>query len=157
MDDSRVAVLAVALLMVGGALCSPSVAAAHSGGIAATGSISVTATGDYGYQPDTFQQVPTNATLTVTFTDGSELQHSFTISSREGFVIPSTYTPTQLNQLLTTYPPLYSSFVNVSGDQSKGTFHSPTAPGVVRVRVQRFRPLPERDVRVHRFRGEPAL
>ncbi|HKN06760.1 MAG TPA: sulfocyanin-like copper-binding protein, partial [Thermoplasmata archaeon] len=96
---------------------------------AATGSITVAATKDYGYQPGTFQQVPTNATIAVTFTDDDVLQHSFVISSREGFVIPTGYTDTQLAQLFATYPALYYSIVNAQGDQAVGSFHSPATPG----------------------------
>src|SRR5208282_501646 len=130
--QSTVAV-GVVLLLLGGILACPvsptpeppvtSVVAA------ATGAINVTATPDYGYQPDTFQQVPIDANITVTFNDSDVLQHSFTISTREGFVIPTSYTPTQLNQLFETYPAMYSRLLNGSGEQSIGTFQSPAAPG----------------------------
>ena len=89
----------------------------------------MTATSDYGYQPDTFQQVPVGANITVTFKDSDVLQHSFTIFSREGFVIPTSYTPSQLNQLFETYPAKYSSLLNGSGEQSIGWFDSPATPG----------------------------
>jgi len=96
---------------------------------AADYSLSVIATTDYHYQPETFQQVPTDTNITVTFTDADVLSHSFTISSREGFVIPSTYSPAQLDQMFVTYPAIYSSLLNGSGDQSVGTFQSPATPG----------------------------
>jgi len=96
---------------------------------ATSDSISVLATNDYGYQPDTIENVPTGATVTVTFTDASDLAHSFTITSREGFVIPTSYDPTQLNQFLSEYPPLFSIYVNNSGDQYTKSFQSPTDPG----------------------------
>jgi plastocyanin len=133
MRGRSVGALAVFVLLVGGALAIPIDPAlgysADRGRPVVTGSITVAAVKDYGYQPDTFQQEPTNATITVTFTDDDVLQHSFTISSREGFVIPTTYTPTQLTQLFTTYPALFSALVNGSGDQTVGTFHSPSTPG----------------------------
>jgi len=125
--------LAAALLLIGGAFAIPiGPALGHasdSSRVAATGSITLVATKNYQFQPNTFQQVPTNATITVTFTEDDVLPHSFTISSREGFVIPNSYTPDQLAQLLLTYPPLYSVTPNAPGDQVVGTFQSPATPG----------------------------
>ncbi len=123
----------VVLLLLGGILACPVSPSppptATSVAALATGAINVTATSDYGYQPDTFQQVPIDANITVTFKDSDVLQHSFTISTREGFVIPTSYTPTQLNQLFENYPAMYSRLLNGSGEQSVGTFQSPVAPG----------------------------
>jgi len=107
----------------------PRASGASAGTDAPTGSISVTAVKNYGYQPDVFQQVPTNATITVTFHDDDVLQHSFNISSREGFVIPDNYSAAQLNQLFAQYPPLYAATVNGYGDTSVGAFTSPSSPG----------------------------
>jgi len=127
------AVLATVFILVGGtlALGTGSVAGHPSGSVypAASDSITVTAVADYHYQPDTIEQVATNSTITVTFADDDALPHSFTISSREGFEIPISYNPTELNQLFTTYPALYSVLLNGSGEQNVGTFHSPTTPG----------------------------
>jgi len=94
-----------------------------------SGSITLAAIPNYGYQPDTFSNLPLNATITVTFTDDDVLQHSFNISSREGFVIPLSYSPAQLNQLFSKYPPLYATMVDAHGDTSIGTFTSPSVPG----------------------------
>lgn len=91
--------------------------------------ISVKAVANYGYQPDTFENIATNATITVTFTDADVLEHSFNISSREGFQIPSNYSAAQLNHLFGQYPPLYSATVESLGDVARGTFHSPVTPG----------------------------
>jgi len=129
---SSVTVVAMVLLVAGVIIVpvhSPAARVGVSTTPTATGSVSVEATADYQYQPDTFEQVPINATITVTFTDADVLAHSFTISTREGFVIPTSYTNAKLEQLFTTYPARYSSFVNGSGDQSVGSFHSPPAPG----------------------------
>jgi plastocyanin len=127
------AALAVLVLVVGGTVSVPSAGAlgrAASSSVAATsGSIVLAATEDYGYQPDTFQQIPTDANITVTFTDQSVLQHSFTITSREGFVIPIGYTPSQLTAFLAAYPPLFSLLVNGSGEVATGHFTSPATPG----------------------------
>jgi len=133
MVRNTAAILASVVLLVAGAFLIPlAPASGHSfiaGTDGATDSVTLAATRDYGYLPDTVQQVPTNATITVTFTDDDVLQHSFVISSREGFVIPTGYTDTQLTQFFTTYPALYYAVVNAQGDQSVGTFHSPAAPG----------------------------
>jgi plastocyanin len=135
MGGRSAAALAVVLLLTVGALTNPTGPAlgraANSVHIGTTDSIVVNAVANYGYSPDTFQQVPINATITVSFTDDdpSGMQHSFNISSREGWVIPTTYTAAQLNHLFGIYPTLYSAIVNFTGDQSVGTFHSPTTPG----------------------------
>jgi plastocyanin len=93
------------------------------------GSIVIAATEDYGYQPANLQQVPTDANISVRFTDQSALQHSFTITSREGYVIPTGYTDEQLSQFLSTYPPMFSLLVNGSGEVATGNFTSPATPG----------------------------
>jgi uncharacterized cupredoxin-like copper-binding protein len=135
MDRRRVEVLMLVVLLAVGALALPVDAkplpATNSIHTAATGSITVAATMDYGYEPDLIEQTPVNATITVTFTDNdpANMAHSFNISSREGFVIPTSYTAAQLNQLFTTYPALYAATVNALGDQSVGKFQSPTTPG----------------------------
>jgi len=134
MHRRHVAALAVAVLIVQSGLLAvhvPIPVTQGSGAISAagTGSISVTAIPNYGYQPDAFSNLPLNATITVTFTDDDVLQHSFNISSREGFVIPLDYSASQLNQLFAQYPPLYSTMVDAQGDTSTGTFLSPSAPG----------------------------
>ena len=133
MARNPAAIFAALVLLATGAISIPlapvSGHAVAAGAVGAAGSVTLAATQDYGYQPGTFQQVPTNATITVTFTDDDVLQHSFVISSREGLVIPSGYTDTQLAQFFTTYPALYYAVVNAQGDRSVGTFHSPVSPG----------------------------
>ena len=96
---------------------------------ATTVSINVTAVSDYGFQPDTFQNVPVNTTITVTFSDADVLPHSFLIVSREGFQIPTNYTTSQLNQLIAEYPPLYYAALSGEGQTSVHTFRSPAMPG----------------------------
>ena len=95
----------------------------------ATGTIVVAAVADYGYQPDLIQNVPVNANITVTFTDDDVLQHTFTISSREGFVIPAGDSDAQLTQFFVSYPAQFSATVNGSGEQSIKNFTSPATPG----------------------------
>jgi len=96
---------------------------------APVGWLNISAVPDYGYQPATLEQVPVGASIQVKFTDDDVLQHSFTISSRQGFVIPTSYTPQQLTHFFAEYPPLISLLVNYSGAQSFGTFPSPATPG----------------------------
>jgi len=93
------------------------------------GSITVAAVPNYGFQPNTFTNLPLNATIAVTFTDDDVLPHAFNISSREGFEIPTDYTTAQLNQLFAKYPPLYAASVASEGDVSVGNFTSPSTPG----------------------------
>jgi len=128
-----VAVLGVILLLLGSILAVPTTAASgsrsSSPAVSGSGSIVIAATEDYGYQPANLEQVPTGANISVTFTDQSALQHSFTISSREGFVIPSGYSDEQLTQFLAAYPPMFSLLVNGSGEVATGNFTSPTVPG----------------------------
>jgi plastocyanin len=133
MSALRVAVLAVVVVLAGGLGGFPfhhsQSPQPNSDPNEVTASITVTATADYGYQPDTFQQIPVDANISVTFSDMDVLPHSFTISSREGFVIPTTDTPTQLSALFTAYPAIYSVLLGGMGDQYVGTFQSPAAPG----------------------------
>jgi plastocyanin len=132
MGGRWVATLAVGILLLGGigsALSTATSPAAPPPQVSPDmGWINVTSTHDYEYQPASFENVPTNAIITVMFVDADALPHSFTIDSREGFVIPTSYSDSQLTRFLSEYPPLYSSLVN-SGGQQSGTFQSPATPG----------------------------
>jgi plastocyanin len=92
-------------------------------------SLNVTAVANYGFQPDTFENVPTNATITVTFTDDDVLQHSFAIVGWADHQIPNSDSDSQLGQVLATYPPLDYALVNGKGDVNITSFHSPATPG----------------------------
>ncbi|MGD0250293.1 MAG: hypothetical protein ABSB97_05345 [Thermoplasmata archaeon] len=135
MRGRSVAAFVTVVLLILGALTIPITPArglgTNSAPTMATGSITVRATANYGYSPDRIQNVSTNAVITVTFLDDdpSGMQHSLNISSREGFVIPTTYTAAQMDHLFGTYPTLYSTIVNYTGAQSVGTFQSPPTPG----------------------------
>jgi plastocyanin len=123
--------LAMVILLVAGAFAFSHDSA--GGLLPATGAdtVVVRAVGDYGYSPDLIENIATGANISVTFLDDdpSGMQHSFNISSREGFVIPTTWTAAQLNQLFGTYPALYSTIVNYTGAETTGWFESPSAPG----------------------------
>ena len=92
-------------------------------------SLSVEAVPGYGFQPSLISNEPTNTNITVTFTDDDKLQHAFTITSRQGWVIPIAYTQTQLDEFLSAYPPMYYALVNSGGPPSVGSFLSPSTPG----------------------------
>ena len=128
-----VALLAVGLAVTGLLLpvASPALAApAGPGSLPRVGWVNVSATGNYGYTPPYFQQVPTNATITVTFTDGSELPHTFTIINKEGWVVPTSYSPAQIDTLAYGTPTSNLDNGNVSGAGAVNvtTFTSP-GPG----------------------------
>jgi len=133
--DGRVRVVAVALslIIVLGLFATLEVVrpvAAQPTTAAGATSIAVTTTNGYSFDPDTFENVATNSTISVTVTDGSDLAHTFTIIGREGWVIPSSYSNTQI--LALAYGSNPKSLVNVnvtgSGDVVSSTFNS-TGPG----------------------------
>jgi len=117
-----VAMVAIAILPAHSGARAPSVGAADSLGVAATG--------NYGYLPSTFEQVPTNTTISVTFTDESNLPHTFTIIGKQGWVIPTTYSSSQIDSLGygNAPPALFNLNVTGSGDVATGTFGAP-GPG----------------------------
>jgi hypothetical protein len=132
--QSAVALGTVVLLVMAVLALSPGIPGGAGGNLtpgSGSDSIVVRAIANYGYSPDLIENVATGANISVTFLDDdpSGMQHSFNISSREGFVIPTTYTAAQLNQLFVTYPTLYSTIANYSGAQTTGWFQSPATPG----------------------------
>jgi plastocyanin len=92
--------------------------------------VAVTASNGYAFTPNAIEQVATNSTVTVTFTDGSPLSHTFTIIGREGWMIPSSYSQSELDELAWGSSPAHLVNVNVSGsgDREAATFTSP-GPG----------------------------
>ena len=124
----------VALLLVAGILVSlPTTGLVRAQPTVATGSASVSVTGlqSLAFDPNTFAQVPTNTTITLTFTDATDVSHTLSILNREGVVIPnpSTTTSTQLNALFTQYGYLAPELnVSGAGQQVTETFTSP-GPG----------------------------
>ena len=94
-----------------------------------TNSIDVTATTSLSYAPNEFQDVATNASISVSFTDASSLAHTFTIIGKEGWVIPSTISPTDFDKLVYGSSPkvLYNLNISSAGT-TPGNFTSP-GPG----------------------------
>ncbi|MCI4373693.1 MAG: hypothetical protein L3K02_08665 [Thermoplasmata archaeon] len=85
-------------------------ATSHSGTVAQVtgGDLPMTASSGFAFDPNLLGNVATTTNLTVTFTDGDVQAHTFTISSREGWVIPSSYTGDQLTNFVKAYPPLFN-------------------------------------------------
>ena len=126
---ARVGTLAVARggLVVLGVLADPGTLSAKGiAGVAhpADGTIAVTAKSPFTFDPNTFANVPTNTTVTVTLTNGDSIPHTFTILDREGYVIK---TSDSLSALLTTYGNL-TNVVADGGTTATGSFPSP-GPG----------------------------
>jgi plastocyanin len=126
--------LMVAIVAMTGVLLPPASTApapyASPAPDARVGWINISATGSYGYTPPYLEQVPTNATITVTFTDRSDMAHTFTIIGREGWVVPNSYSPAQIDALAYGHSPPALENANVSGpgDVNVSTFESP-GPG----------------------------
>lgn len=91
--------------------------------------VDVTATTTFSYTPNTFEQVATNTNVTVSLTDAGSIAHSFTIIGREGWVIPSSISETDFENLVYGNAPADLFNINISsvGSQS-GTFPAP-GPG----------------------------
>jgi plastocyanin len=136
----RIAVaLALAVVLVGGASIALAVTAparaASSVASGASGSLSVTAIAGFAFTPNAVQNLPTGANISVTFTDNDAVDHTFTIIGKQGWVIPSSYSASQIDSLAfgstpsALLKPLNASSVGTSGDQVTGSFTSPTTPG----------------------------
>ena len=134
MHGLGLAALFAVLLVVGGAVATPglpfSANSPASSPDGKAGWINISAVGMYGYSPANLEQVPTNATITVTFTDQSDMAHTFTIIGKEGWVVPNTYSPAQIDALAygPSPPALVNSNVSGPGDVNVTTFESP-GPG----------------------------
>ena len=126
--------LVVAALAVAASLLPPAAASPVREGpltpASGVGWINISATGSYGYTPPYLQQVPSNSSITVTFTDKSDMAHTFTIIGREGWVVPTSYSPAQIDQLAYGSSPanLVNSNVSGPGEVNVTTFESP-GPG----------------------------
>jgi plastocyanin len=100
-----------------------------------TGAFSVTAVSGFSFTPNTFENLPLGANITVTFTDNDAVDHTFTIIGKQGWVIPSDASSAVINQLAfgtappPLLPPLNASAVGTAGDQKTGYFVSPATPG----------------------------
>jgi plastocyanin len=90
-------------------------------------SIAVTGTSSFSFSPSTFEQLATNTSISVAFTDAASVAHTFTIIGREGYVIPSGISETDFNNLVFGHSPTVVYNINASGPGTvSGNF---TAPG----------------------------
>jgi len=90
-------------------------------------SIAITATTSYSYTPNEIQQVATNTSVSVAFTDASDLAHTFTIIGKQGWVIPSTISESAFSTLVYGQNPKVLFNLNISG---AGTLNANfTSPG----------------------------
>jgi uncharacterized cupredoxin-like copper-binding protein len=123
----------IACLPISGALAGlAAVRTAEARGLstAVTSSVDVTATATgFSFTPNEFQDVATNSTIYVNFTDASSVAHTFTIIGKEGWVIPSSITETAFGQLVFGKTPAAVFNLNASGVGTvPGSFKSP-GPG----------------------------
>ena len=133
MRASSLAALAVALLILAGGVTVVTPVGARNPSVAFAGRvgwINISAVNQYDYSPADLQQVPTNASIQVTFTDRSPMEHTFTILGKEGWVVPNSSTQQQINQLAYGNHPAVLVNLNVSGpgNVNATTFTSP-GPG----------------------------
>jgi plastocyanin len=122
----------VAILVVGGASLLVVTAPARASSAvtnASSGAFSVTAVTGFAFTPDTIQQLPTGTNISVTFTDGDTIAHTFSILNRQGVVIPPSTDSGALEQLFTTYGALFSHNLTSQGAYFTGNFTAPASPG----------------------------
>jgi plastocyanin len=86
-----------------------SAATSHTSAVthASGNQLAMTASSGFAFDPNLVSNVGTGINITVTFTDGDVQAHTLLISSREGWVIPNTYSEDQLNNFIKAYPPLF--------------------------------------------------
>ena len=126
--SSRIGVLAIALVLIvvlGFLGSSGNVGAKDTSTLThpAAATLDVTAKAPYTFDPNGVGNEATNATVDVTFTNGDNLAHTFTILNREGYVIKSS---DDLAHLISTFGTLVNLVAN-GGTQVTGNF---TAPGI---------------------------
>jgi hypothetical protein len=88
--------------------------------------LQMTASTGFQFNPALVGNVMTATNISVSFDDGDTAAHTFTISSRQGWVIPNSYTTDQLNAFFAAYPPLFN-IVAVNPGTYVGNFTSPAA------------------------------
>ncbi|MGA8542416.1 MAG: sulfocyanin-like copper-binding protein [Thermoplasmata archaeon] len=129
---------AIAVILVGGgfaALVSTAPARAASAiQNGSSGTVSVTAESGFAFNPNGVGNVPTNASITVTFTDNDAVDHTFTIIGVQGWVIPSGIAGSAFDKLVWGKSPsaLFNANATASGtsgDQVIASFTSPAKSG----------------------------
>lgn len=95
----------------------------------ASSTLSVTAASGFKFVSATYQGLPTNTTINVTFLDADSLAHTFSILNRSGVRIPDSTQTGALDQLFATYGALVDLNVTGAGDKVTGSFTSPATKG----------------------------
>jgi len=131
--------VAVALLVLGMAMLVPGVVAAAGLAPSAASTqpapaatsvvVSITATGDLSFAPDSFTVTP-GESVHLIVTQAADFEHTFTLSSVANFTIPSSDSPGEVAAFFNAHPPL----VNLSLGTSAGSLHpfnftAPSTPG----------------------------
>ncbi|HTW39678.1 MAG TPA: plastocyanin/azurin family copper-binding protein [Thermoplasmata archaeon] len=132
--QATVAFVVVVLLVGSGAVFLVTTAPARAASaIDDTGAstFSVTAESGFSFTPNSIGNLPTNGTVTVTFTDNDALAHTFTIIGKQGWVIPVGISDSSFDTLVWGANPRALVNANTtpagtSGDQNITSF---TAPG----------------------------
>lgn len=127
------ALLVAALLLAGGSvaffLTAPERTAASTVNIDASATVQVTAQSGFTFTPNTFEDVATNTTVTVTFTNIDAVDHTFWIIGKQGWVIPADASSDEIDDLAFGHAPAALFGVNASsvgpGDMVTKTFTSP--------------------------------
>jgi uncharacterized cupredoxin-like copper-binding protein len=106
-----------------------SMARAHSSGVTSDFSaiVTVTASSGFKFAPSTIANVSdsnTTGNITLNFDNGDSVPHSFTLSSRQGWVIPSSYSTGQLDSFFLQYKPQFS-YVAAGPSSQTLTFPAP--------------------------------
>jgi uncharacterized cupredoxin-like copper-binding protein len=113
-------------------LSAPQRAAATAVTVDTSNTLQVTAESGFSFTPNSFDMLPVNTSIMVTFTDNDVLDHTFTIIPLEGWVIPSDYSSEQIDALAYGSTPslinLNASAVGNPGDIQYGNL-TVTAPG----------------------------
>lgn len=128
--------LAIAALLIGGGFAALEATAPARAATAlhvdTSGTVQVTAESGFSFTPNNFNQVPTNTTITVTFTDNDALDHTFTIIGRQGWVIPSSISEDQFDSLVFGSSPrvLFNANATAVGNPGDQVTLSFTSPGV---------------------------
>lgn len=117
-------IVSIVLLLAAASWVSIEEARAQSIHPGSTSSIAVTTTAPFMFDPNTFENVATNTTISVTVTDADTLAHTFSILNLEGTVLPAS---ADIAALFSAHGALVSVNVTGSGDVATATF---TSPGV---------------------------
>jgi plastocyanin len=130
LSRSTIAIALAAALTLGALGVVTSNVRAHSSALQTddASTIAVTASPGFAFNPNLFGNVAMGQSIIVTLTNGDDQTHTFTIASRQGWVIPTSYTEGQLTAFFQQYPPLFNMQA-VAASSNSTNFTSPASPG----------------------------